>query len=385
MICSKNKCTGCFGCVNVCPKNAINMEEDEFGNVYPKIDSKKCINCELCKKICPSLNQNKLNFKLPTKTYAMYSKNNDTRTKSTSGGVATVISKYIIEHNGVVYGAGNLLDNNSFDFYRVNRVEDLYKIQNSKYVHCYIKDKYRRVKEDLENKKTVVFIGTPCQIAGLKLFLMKDYEKLITIDIICHGVPSQKLLFEDLYNNFKIYPDSFEYITFRDSNGFHINIYETTEDYKTKNVILSKYANLDDYYRNFLRGNTYRENCYECYYAKKERISDITIGDFWGLSKDSKIYDDVYKGISSVMVSTKKGQNLINKVFNLFISEERTYEEVCLHNEQLNSPTKKTKQYYIYKNNYALKGYKKTFKKMKTIKDFVKYNPIIYGIFKRKK
>lgn len=385
MICSREKCTGCFACYNICSKQAIIMKEDEYGYVYPIIDEKKCINCGLCKKVCPQLNQNNISFIYPKKIYAMYSKNNDIRNNSTSGGVATSISKYIIEKNGIIYGAGNLFNKESFEFYRIDKVEDLFKIQGSKYVHCYIKDIYKNVKEDLNNNKKVLFIGTPCQIAGLKQFLLKDYDNLITIDIICHGVPSQKLLFEDLKSNYKISKENFEYITFRDSNGFHLKIYKNIEDYKTKKTIISQYANLDQYYKNFLRGNTYRDNCYNCNYAKKERISDITIGDFWGLNPSSTIYDDVYKGISSVIVSTKKGEILIKEVLPLFSYEERSYEEVYLHNEQLNNPMKRKKEYFIFKNNYLKKGYKRTFRKMNYLKDYIKYNPIIYNIFRKEK
>lgn len=385
MICSKEKCTGCYACYNICPNYAIKMREDSFGNIYPNINKAKCINCGLCKKVCPQFNQDKIIFKGPKKVFAMYSKDDNIRKNSTSGGVATSISKYIIDNNGVVYGAGNIFNNDSFKFLRITCTEDLYKIQGSKYVHCYVSNIYKNVREDLNNNKRVLFIGTPCQIAGLKMFLHKDYENLITIDIICHGVPSQKLLFEDLKILYGIDKKIFEYITFRDSNGFHLKIYKTKEDYKSKLAFKSRYANLDQYYKNFLRGNIYRENCYECNYAKRERISDITIGDFWGLSKDSKINDDIKAGISSVIILTEKGLQLINKILPIFLYEERTYEEVYLHNEQLNNPMKKKKQYFIYKDNYLSKGFKRTFKKMNLSKDYFKYNPIIYNIFKKEK
>ena len=385
MICPKEKCNGCFACYNICPKKAIKMNEDEYGNIYPSIDTQKCINCGLCKKVCPSINNENINFEYPHKVYAMYSKDINLRANSTSGGIATSISKYIIEKNGIVYGAGNLFNNNSFNFCRIDNKEDLYKIQGSKYVHCYIQNTYTQAKKDLNNKKIVLFIGTPCQIAGLKKFLLKDYENLITIDIICHGVPSQKLLFEDIQENFKRNKNDFEYITFRDSKGYHIKLYKTIEDYKKNRILNSTYANLDQYYKNFLRGNIYRDNCYICPYARKERISDITIGDFWGLDKNSKIYDNLNKGISCVLISTEKGQKLINEVSTFFKIEERTYKEVYIHNKQLNNPMKKSNQFLLFKKLYHEKGYKTTFKKMNLLKDYIKYNPIIYNIAKKLK
>lgn len=385
MICPKNKCTGCFCCYNICPKQAIQMKEDEYGNVYPIIDEEKCIHCNLCKKTCPALNKEKLEFRYPTKVYAMYSKDKEIRSRSTSGGIATAISKFIIEKEGIVYGAGNIFNKESFEFCRIDSIDELYKIQGSKYVHCYVNDKYKKVKEDLENKKKVLFIGTPCQIAGLKMYLNKDYKLLLTIDIICHGVPSQKLLFENLKESYKIDKNDFDYITFRDSNGFHLKLYKSIEDYKSQKNFKSRYANLDQYYKNFLRGNIYRDNCYECSYAKKERISDITIGDFWGLSKDSSINDDIYKGISSVIINTEKGMELFDSIKQIFTYEERTYEEAYSNNEQLNNPMKRKKQYYIYKDNYISNGVVKTFRKMYLPKDYIKYNPIIYNLFKKEK
>ena len=383
MICEKDKCTGCFGCFNICPKDAISMEEDAFGNVYPTIDEHKCINCGLCKSVCPVLNSKNIKFNVPKKVYAMYSKNNNIRTESTSGGIATTISKYVIEKKGVVYGAGNILNNGMFEFIRINSVEDLFKIQGSKYVHCYINKAFKSIKKDLEGNKMVLFIATPCQVAGLKNYLNKKYDNLITMDIICHGVPSQKILFEDLYNSFKLAPKDFEYITFRDSFGYHLKIYKTIDDYKEKKSSYSKYANLDQYYKNFLRGNIYRDNCYNCDYAKKERISDITIGDFWGLEHSSKIYDNESNGISAVMPLSEKGLKLIEETLPLFVYEEREYEEVFNHNEQLNNPMKRKQQYYIFKKNYLLKGYKKTFKKMNKLKDYIKYNSLIYNLYKK--
>ena len=197
MICQKDKCTGCYACYNICPKKAISLKEDDFGFIYPQVDKEKCINCGLCKKICPQINS-KLKMLQPNKVYAVYSNDNKVREKSTSGGVATIISKAILIQNGVVYGAANLFDKKEFEYIRIDDAKNLYMIQGSKYVHCYVKNAYTNAKEDLLKGKKVLFIGTPCQIAGLKAFLIKDYENLYTIDIICHGVPGQKLLFEDL-------------------------------------------------------------------------------------------------------------------------------------------------------------------------------------------
>lgn len=380
MICEKKKCTGCYACFNICPTNSISMKEDKNGNIYPYIDKKTCINCGLCKKVCPQLKE-KLNFNAPIKAYAMYNKNLKERLESTSGGAATIFYKYILENKGIIYGASNLFGEKEFHFLRIDNVNELYKVKGSKYVHCYIKDSYKNIKKDLMEDKKVLFIGTPCQVAGLKSYLMKEYEKLITIDIICHGVPSQKLLFDEI-KNLKIDYKDVSFVSFRDEKMYNFKLLD-----KSKNILFEKKSNSNYYLKNFLEGNFFRENCYNCRYAQKNRISDITIGDFWGLNKNSKIYDDESKGISLVMPNTKKGMDLVEVTKSNFNFEERTIEEACLKNKQLNKPMNKTKKYYIYEKYYSKKGYKKTMKKLETIKDIIKKilskNNLLKKIYKK--
>lgn len=381
MICQKNKCTGCYACYNICPQKAIELVEDEYGYIYPIINKKKCINCNLCKKVCPQIKDSKRKGMHPSKTFAAYSNNQSIRDKSTSGGIATLISKAIIENNGVVYGASNLFDSDAFCFERINNVNDLYRIQGSKYVHCYINGSYKLVKNDLINKKNVLFIGTPCQIDGLKSFLLKEYENLYTIDIICHGVPSQKILFENL-KIYNIDKKDFKMIRFRDNKGFNLSLYKTYEDFKNDIPIKSIYANQDFFYKNFLRGNIYRDNCYECKYANDKRIADVTLGDFWGLDKNSISYDNEKLGISVIMCNTPKGEYLFNSIKKEITYDERNFLEAQKNNGQLNNPMIKSRQYYIFKKNYLKLGFFKTMKKMNMPKDYLKYN-CLYKNFKK--
>ena len=226
MICSKDNCTGCFACYNICPKNAIEMIEDEYGNIYPKINKDKCSNCNLCKKICPSINM--IDGTKSSEVYAAYSKDKNLRKKSTSGGAATVFYQKVLDEAGIVYGACNIFDNSKFKFIRIEKKEELYKVKGSKYVHCYIGDSYKYVKKDLESGKKVLFIATPCQIAGLRNYLINKYENLFLIDIICHGVPSQKVLFDDINSN-KICREDINYISFRDDNGYYLRIFKGSD------------------------------------------------------------------------------------------------------------------------------------------------------------
>lgn len=374
-ICDKNECTGCFACYNVCPKNAITMEEGKLGHIYPKIDDKKCINCKLCQRICP--NNKKVEIKEPIKAYAMKSKNDSIRDKSTSGGAATIFALNVLKKNGVVYGANNI-ENGRFNFIRINKVEELEKIKGSKYVQCYINDIFKKIKEDLDNKLEVLFVGTPCQVSGLKAFLGKEYENLITVDLICHGVPSQRLLMEEIEETVED-ASKIDKILFRtqEKSGFNLTLYE---DGKLK---LSKEMTESCYYKGFMNALFYRESCYKCKYAQPRRISDITIGDFWGLSEESKLYKDRKKGVSLLLPITEKGINFIEECKNDMELEERDIAEAIEGNSQLRHPSIKPKKYNKFVKIYEKKGLKKAYLKTRTLKQKMRDNKVIMNIYKR--
>lgn len=380
MVCEKEQCTGCFACYNACPCKAIDMVKDEYGNIYPRINQEKCVKCGLCQNVCPQLNED-IVFYQPKKVYAMYSNDETKRAQSTSGGAATLFCESIIEEGGIVYGAANLLGENDFSFKRITKREDLIKIKGSKYVHCYVNDTFSKVKEDLKKNKKVIFIGTPCQIAGLKKYVAYDDNNLITVDLICHGVPSQKLLFDEFVMR-GIAKNDVQYLSFRDDKMYNFKITD-----KMDKVIFEQQHDRVDYYKNFLQGNIFRENCYSCKYARSERIADITIGDFWGLSKDCDIYDDEKKGISLVLANTTKGIDMINNVKNKSCISERTLGEAIKVNKQLNHPAEKTLKYEKYKEYYPKIGYKRTLNKMYTLKEkiarFINNNKILNAAYKR--
>ena len=358
MICDKSKCTGCFACYNICPKNAIEMIEDENGFLYPEIDNKKCINCGLCKKVCPSLNE--VDKKYPQKCFAAYSKNKDIRNKSTSGGIATVLSQEIINDGGVVYGSA-FTDKCCVEHIRVTQIEDLHQLQGSKYVHSYIKDCYKNVKTDLKDK-TVLFIGTPCQIAGLKKYLMKDYDNLLLIDIICHGVPSQKYLQEEvkrIVGNINV-----DRVNFRNGNTYGLYPIKDNKILNGSDIQNSPYSDA------FMSGISLRENCFSCSYAGANRISDITIGDFWGLDKSSIFYKDKENGVSVIFINTEKGAKYFNIINNLFEIESRPIEEAIIGNTQLMHPVVKNKNVDKFRKLCNKYNFEKAYKKVTKIKRF---------------
>jgi len=323
-ICEYKNCSGCFACYNICPKKAITMYEDKYGHIYPKIDEAKCVKCNLCKNTCPA-NDKQMVFNYPIKCFASYSKNKDIHKNSSSGGMAYEFAKHIVQNKGVVYAVSSYFDcEHEIGFIRIDDINELNKIQGSKYLHAHVKDSYVKIKKDLNNDVFVLFIGTPCQVSGLKKFLKKEYLNLVTIDIICHGTPSQKMLLEEI-NNPKI-----DYVNFRGKHGF------TLIAKQNEKVLYKKNKYESDYYFSFLKGWTYRDSCYSCKYAQPSRVSDITIGDFWGNEKHKN-----KNGLSVILINTSKGNDFLNKIDSIQLFEE-DIEKAIKGNSQLVSPTFKS-------------------------------------------
>lgn len=375
MICKKEKCTGCFACYNICPKNAIKMEEDIYGYIYPQIDRQKCIECGACQKICPQCNE-EIRFKEPLEAFAAYSNDEEIREKSTSGGVATVFYKKIIENGGVGFGLANI-KNNKFCFMKVDTIEKISDVKGSKYVHGYIERTYKEIEEELKKRK-VLFIGTPCQVAGLKAFLRKNYENLITVDLICHGVPSQKLLLEE-FKRLNLKVDNIDRVSFRSEKGYFLKCYQK------KNIILDIPMDKSYYYKGFMDALFMRENCYNCIFSRPERVSDITIGDFWGLDTEAKINISPEKGISVVLPITDKGNDFWNECKYDFNYEKREIQEAVNGNTQLEKTVIKNKNYNKFRKYYIKYGFEKSYNKCMSIKQRMKNNSFIYNTYKKLK
>lgn len=346
MICKKESCTGCFACFNICPKKCISMKEDKCGYIYPIINENICIKCGLCKKVCPSLESVKFNN--PQKAYAAWALDNKERESSTSGGVASVFSKIILKKNGIVFGAAINKDKR-VNHIRVETLDKLKKLKGSKYVHSYIEDMYKKCEEDLKIGVDVLFIGTPCQIAGLKKYLRKEYLNLFTVDIICHGVPSQKLLQD--YINKDIRNNTYDYISFRNKDGYCFKLYKDNKEIYSKSMKESLYL------LGFMNALFLRENCYSCKYAQEERVSDVTIGDFWGLGDDVEFNHSKKGGVSLILSNTIKGDKLINLCKEELFLEERSIKEAIKGNAQLRRPSIKHKNYSKFQREYPSKGF----------------------------
>lgn len=353
MICKKELCSGCYACYNICPKNAIYMKEDPFGFKYPFIDKSKCINCGLCRKVCQSLN--KLEYNEVKECYAAYSKDEKIHSNSTSGGIATILSKEIIKKDGIVFGVTYDVKNKAFNHKRCTSFDDLKDIQGSKYVQSDMNNTYNLVREDLLNKRIVLFIGTPCQISGLKLFLAKEYDNLYLIDLVCHGVSSKKILDSEI--GFKDYSK----IRFRFNNKYQILA-------KSNNRYYQADLKNSPYLRFFLNSYSLRESCTNCFYSKSDRVSDITIGDFWGLDKISDFGNDRNKGVSLVLINTQKGKNTFNEICKNIEFEKHDYKIARIKNQPLNRSIQNRTKLTIFRISYKIIGLRNTYKLFKILK-----------------
>ena len=304
----KEDCCGCTACMNVCPKSAIEMEMDEEGFLYPKVHKSKCINCGLCKNVCPILNKNK-NENFNQKGYIFQYKEDDIRLESTSGGFFTAIAEYILKNKGVVYGVS--LDKNFVAKHeRVTDKQDLWKFRNSKYVQSDPNKTFKQVKQDLGKKLLVCYSGTACEIEGLKFYLNKAYDNLITVDVICRGVPSP-LLWK-------------KYIEEKNKNGQIDKVYfrEKKYGYKYSNLCLHNKANKiiysngiesDQYLRAFFSNIACRPSCYNCHFKEQYHKADFTIWDCFNVYEYDKNFDDD-KGTTRVLINSKKGNQIFNQI-----------------------------------------------------------------------
>lgn len=325
----KYKCSGCHACYNICPQNAIEMIEDEKGFKYPRVNKDKCVNCSLCEKVCPIFNNKKTENE--PKVYACYNKDEKIRMKSSSGGIFTLIAEEIIKKDGVVCGAA--FDEQYRLFHQfVENIEDLDKLRTSKYLQSTIDDTYKKTKEYLENDRCVLFTGTPCQIEGLISYLGKKYDKLYTQDIICHGVPSPKVWKKYMKYRKEVDNKIPQKINFRDKKQQGWHLFSLSFNYGDTEY--AKNQTEDIFLRAFLADVCLRDSCYQCSFRKQNRISDITLADYWGIENVLPEMDD-NKGTSLVLVNSQKGMELMNKIKSNIVYKEVTINDAIISNRAL--------------------------------------------------
>lgn len=304
-ITNKDNCCGCGACINICPKQCISFKEDNEGFLYPSVDAKDCINCNLCNRVCP---YNDIPTKrMPVTIYAAKHKDDDIRLNSSSGGIFTSLAEKVINQGGIVFGAQFDKNWNVIHSYTDNIIE-LSKYRGSKYVQSNTLFTYQEAKSFLDKNKLVLYSGTPCQILGLKKFLRKEYSNLITVDFVCHGVPSPKVW--QLYINNITLNSTITDIKFRNKEKGWRNY---TLYIKTNNTEF-KYSmddNQSSYMKGFLNELYLRPSCHNCIAKGFTSGSDFTIADYWWIHNIKPEIDD-NKGISLVYINSIKGKSLFN-------------------------------------------------------------------------
>ena len=339
-------CVGCHACYNICPKKAIEMKSNKEGFLYPEIDNEKCVNCDLCLKVCPLLNKNNKKEILP-EAYACYNKDENILKNSSSGGIFYLLAKEIINKDGIVFGAAfDKLHN--VRHIKIECIEDIPKLMGSKYVQSIIGNSYKEVKLLLEEDKYVLFTGTPCQIEGLRSYLGKNYDKLYLQDIICHGVPSPKI-----WMKYKQYLESkhnskIEEISFRNKSKSWATFSLWVKFENGEEHLLDK--NKDPYLKIFLNDIVLRESCYDCKFKKVNRLSDITLADFWGISKIDKDISNKL-GTSLVILNSDKGRKIFDDIKNdITYKKENFTKAISVNKNMIYSAIRKSARKHFFNN-----------------------------------
>ncbi len=354
-IINKSECCGCSACASACPKQCIEMKADSEGFIYPEVSIEQCISCGKCVKVCPIKHRKEDNSAI--NVYALKNKNVLTRATSSSGGAFFELASYVINNNGVVFGCA-MSSELVAEHIAVRSLSELAKLKSSKYVQSDVKDTYNQTKELLDDGKIVLYSGTPCQIAGLKNYLGKDYENLILVDVLCHGVPSPRLLSDYLVGLEKKYGSKPVSVNFRSKEKSWKRLYiDVRFEDGQRHFIFCGY---DRYLSMFLNNMSLRPSCYECKFAVEHRQGDITLGDFWGIGKKYPERDDD-KGISLVIVNTQKGVEILNAVLNKFDYFESNIETAAKGQGTLSAPTIKNPNRDAFYKSYAENGLEAAF------------------------
>lgn len=328
-VCELNMCNGCMACVEKCHRNAITIKDDlKYYNAL--IDTKKCVDCGLCTKVCPRENDNDMSK--PKWWYQGWA-DSEIREHASSGGAASAIIRAFIKNGG--YVASCLFDSGKFVFEVTNEMAVARKFAGSKYVKSNPEKIYGKIQSLLKANQKVLFIGLPCQVAAVNQFI-KDKTNLVTADLICHGTPSPYLLKKCLQEY------GHDINTLTDINFRIKSLYELNRDGKP----IAAFHTMDNYLIAFLHSYDYTENCYSCKFATLDRVSDITLGDSWG----TELSGEVKNGVSLILCQSEKGKELIESAgLNLL---DVDINNAISHNEQLNKPSKCSKSRDQFFENY---------------------------------
>lgn len=305
-------CTGCSACANCCPADAVEMIAGSGGFLYPSVDSEKCCNCGKCINICPVMHSNKENKQdFKTKCFAAWSKDDDVRFHSTSGGVFTHLAEAVLEAGGAVVGAAYRSDH-LVEHILINSKKELSRLRQSKYVQSDIGTVFREVQKELSNGRTLLFSGTPCQCAGLREYLGRSYDELILCDFICRGVNSPSVYLSYLHELEERYCSEVKRVWFKNKT-YGWNNFATKIEFEDGQEYIAD-RETDPFMLGYIKSKTtlyMRESCYQCRFKGISRPVDITLGDFWGVERQFPDID-TKNGVSAVMIHSEKGERLFD-------------------------------------------------------------------------
>lgn len=348
----KADCCGCEACVQVCPKKCIDFSKDSQGFLYPLVNKESCIDCGLCEKVCPVINKTTPAHNAPATLYAVKSNDDAVRAQSSSGGFFSLLADFVLGKDGVVYGAAFDSDFNVCHT-RVDNIADLPKLRGSKYVQSRIGKTFIECKEDLNKGKLVLFTGTPCQISALKHFLRKDYDNLIKVEVVCHGVPSpmifQQYLKETVIKD--VEDRTITKVSFRTKLCSWKKYFFTVEYSDNGEIGEYKECVTDSLYmKGFLSDLYVRPSCFECPAKNFTSGADFTIADFWGQEYTFPEFDND-KGVSAVFVNTVKAQEVFIAISAVVV--EKPFADFIRYNPSLVKSVNKSVFYSRFWDLYA--------------------------------
>lgn len=332
-IISKEDCCGCYACSTICSQQCIMMEVDQEGFNYPVIDEKSCTDCGLCEKVCPVINRfTKTDYQI--KVFACKNNDDKIRFKSSSGGIFSLLAETVIKKNGVVFGARF---NDSFavvhDF--TENIDGIEAFRGSKYVQSQINDNYKKAEKFLKQDRYVLFTGTSCQIAGLKHYLKKEYEKLCAVDVVCHGVPSPKVFKSYLKNLDKLNTGKIKSINFRDkTEGWKVYSFVTERKDGCNIITFRETMHKNMFIGGFLENLYLRPSCHACPAKNFKSSSDLTIADYWGIQNIYPHFDDDL-GCSLVLCNNSKGYDIYQEVSPCLNFIETSFEDALKGNPSI--------------------------------------------------
>ena len=367
-LCSPQSCTLCMACVNICHQAAIALTTDENGYEKIHIDSEKCIDCGLCTKVCNRREAVVRNN--PLTCFAAQATDKERLMGSASGGAFQTIARYVLCNGGVCYGSEGKIYQGQYTatHVRIDTPDDLYRILNSKYIPSIIGDSYKQAKADLQKGLFVLFCGTPCQIQGLKAYLGTDYDNLLTTDLICHGVASTQIFGDyigelEKRDNITVVDYQFRDKSVSWGTNFCYSYYKNSNTSKKVKVRHCP-REASSYMINYLKGNIFRENCYDCALSCSERVSDFTLGDYWEIETEhpefvtqSKPSIVLRQGVSCILVNTQKAADFIGNISSEMILREVTFESVASHNGNLRRSSKRGRSRDAFLESYRQYGY----------------------------